>query len=96
MTKSIEKTGKLYIYLQIKCASLKILESNIETNMLYVQFIWLVSLISFSLDVQIGCIFYGFKSKLSSILLAIKRYLFMKIYQIHVLYIFKYKYAQIL
>jgi hypothetical protein len=24
MTKSIEKTGKLYIYLQIKCASLKV------------------------------------------------------------------------
>jgi hypothetical protein len=30
----------------------------------YVQFIWLVSLISFPLDVQIGCIFYGFNSQI--------------------------------
>jgi hypothetical protein len=29
----------------------------------YVQFIWLVLPISFQLDVQIGCIFYGFKSQ---------------------------------
>ncbi len=34
MTKSIDR----YTYLQIKCASLKILECNIETNMHYVQF----------------------------------------------------------
>jgi len=30
----------IYIYLQIKGAGLKILECNIETNMHYVQFIW--------------------------------------------------------
>jgi hypothetical protein len=53
----------IYIYLQIKCASLKILECNMETNMQYVQFIGLVSPISFPLNVQIGCIFYGFKSQ---------------------------------
>jgi len=29
----------------------------------YVQFIWLVTPISFPLNVQIGCIFYGFKSQ---------------------------------
>jgi len=29
----------------------------------YVQFTWLVLPISFQLDVQIGCIFYGFKSQ---------------------------------
>jgi len=29
----------------------------------YVQFTWLVLSISFQLDVQIGCIFYGFKSQ---------------------------------
>jgi hypothetical protein len=54
----------VYIYFQIKCASLKILECNIETNMHYVQFIWLVSPIFFQLDVQIGCNFYGFKSRI--------------------------------
>jgi hypothetical protein len=54
---------KIYASFQIKCASLKILECNIETNVHYVQFIWLVSPISFQLDVQIGCIFYGFKSQ---------------------------------
>ncbi len=59
MTKSIDR----YTYLQIKCASLKIIECNIETNMHYVQFTSLVSPISFQLDVQIGCIFYGFKSQ---------------------------------
>jgi len=52
-----------YIYLQIKCASLKILECNIETNMHCVQFTWLLSPISFQVDVQIGCIFHGFKSQ---------------------------------
>jgi hypothetical protein len=40
------------------------LECNIETNMHYVQFIWLVSPISFPFNVQIGCVFYGFKSQL--------------------------------
>jgi len=49
--------------LQIKCVSLKILECNIETNMHHVQFIRLVSLISFSFNVQIEGIFYGFKSQ---------------------------------
>jgi len=34
MTKSIDKT--LYIYIQIKYASFKILECNFETNMHYV------------------------------------------------------------
>jgi len=52
-----------YIYIQIKCASLKILECNIETIMHFVQFTWLVSPISFQLDVQIGYIFFGFKSQ---------------------------------
>jgi hypothetical protein len=52
-----------FIYIQIKCASLKILGCNIEINMHYVQVIRLVSPISFPLDVQIGCIFYGFKSQ---------------------------------
>ncbi len=35
----------------------------LKTNMHYVQFTLLVSPISFQLDVQIGCIFYGFKSQ---------------------------------
>ncbi len=38
---------------QIKCASLKILECNIETNMHYVQFILSISLISFPFNVDI-------------------------------------------
>jgi len=53
----------IYTYFEIKCASLKILESNIETNMHYVQFIWLVSPLSFPFDAQIGCILNGFKSQ---------------------------------
>jgi hypothetical protein len=67
MTKSID----IYIYIQIKCASLKILKCNIETNMHYVQFIWLVSPISFQLDLQIGCILYGFKSRVEFYFLTI-------------------------
>ncbi len=41
MTKVIDKTSQgiyIYIYIQIKCASLKILECNLEINMHYVQF----------------------------------------------------------
>ncbi len=67
MTKLID----IYIYFQIKCASLKILECKIETNMHYVQFMSLVSPIFFQLDVQIGCIFMGSNTELNSILLAI-------------------------
>ncbi len=53
----------IYISFQIKCVSFKTLECNIETNIHYLQFIWLVSPISFPFNVQIGCIFFGFKSQ---------------------------------
>jgi hypothetical protein len=58
MTKLID----IYIF-KLKVQVWKYYSVKIETNMHYVQFTWLVLPISFQLDVQIGCIFYGFKSQ---------------------------------